>query len=265
MVSLNKLQQQDTFSGRSSILHDLDGRVKLIAMILIIVFAVSTNNFLIFLILELYLIALILISKIPFKDAMLKVLVILPFGLFIAIFQPFVHPGHVIYALPLGINVTTEGLLFGELLTARFFISVTSIVLFSFITPMQEVAQSMRQLGMPNEFAMIFSLFVRFIFMFYDQLISIRRAQASRGFSVHSKKTSYKWKVKQVGYLFLMMFLRSYEQGEKVFNSMTSRGYSMDSVIYNSSNGLSRNSILYLVGTILFICLLEGLMIMGII
>ena len=79
---------------------------------------------------------------------------------------------------------------------------------------------------MPKEFAMILSLMIRFLFMFYDELQRIRNAQKSRNFNIFSKKTSYLWRMKQIGYTIMMMFLKAYEQEKKVYLSMISRGYS---------------------------------------
>lgn len=255
MVSIEELRQQEYLSNQNSILHNIDSRIKLIVLIITILFAVTSTNYIVFLILEIYLISLIAISRISLKDALIRVLLILPFGLFIAIFQPFVHPGQVLYTLPLGINITLEGIEFAELLMARLTISVTSIVLFSYITPMKDIAEAFRRLHVPNEFAMIFSLFVRFIFLFYDELNSIRQAQASRCFAL-SNNTPYMWKVKQIGYLFLMMFLRAYERGETVYASMASRGYNSESTIYYSKEKLSTNSKLYLIIPIILITIL---------
>ncbi|WP_455644777.1 cobalt ECF transporter T component CbiQ [Methanosphaera sp.] len=255
MVGIDELRQQEYLSNQDGILHNIDSRIKLIVLVLIILFAVSSNNYIIFLILELYLISLIVISRISLKDALFRVLVILPFGLFIAIFQPFIQPGQIIYTLPLGINITMEGIIFAELLMARLIISITSIVLFSYITPMKDVAEAFRRLHFPNEFAMIFSLFVRFIFLFYDELTSIRQAQSSRCFDLRNK-TPYVWKLKQVGYLFLMMFIKAYERGETIYNSMASRGYTSESKIYSSNDTLSLNSILYLIIPIILIIIL---------
>ena len=243
MVSASALMEQELLSSKDSVLHNVDSRIKLIVLILTILFAVTTTNYTILLILEIYLIILLIISRIPLKQAFIKVLIILPFGLFIALFQPFIQPGDVLYSLPFGINVTLQGLQFAQLLLSRLVISVTSIVLFSFITPMQSIAEAFRRLHMPNEFAMIFSLFVRFIFLFYDEFESIRQAQSSRCFGL-TNKTPYKWKVKQYGYLFLMMFIRSYEQGESVYNSMASRGYSASSTIYYKKENSAIHSLI---------------------
>ena len=245
MVSISELRQQEYLSNQDGILHNVDSRIKLIVLVLIILFAVTSSNYIVFVVLEAYLLLLIYLSGISLKDALMRVLVILPFGFFIAIFQPFIQPGDILYTLPFGINITLQGIQFAELLLTRLVISITSIVLFSYITPMKDIAEAFRRLHMPNEFAMIFSLFVRFIFLFYDELNSIRQAQASRCFSL-TNNTPYIWKVKQVGYLFLMMFLRAYDRGEKVYASMASRGYNSESKIYYSKEKLGLNSILYI-------------------
>ena len=258
MVSASALMEQELLSSKDSILHNIDSRIKLIVLILTILAAVTTTNYTILVILELYLIALVIIARIPVKQAFIKVLVILPFGLFIALFQPFIQPGDVLYTLPFGIHITLQGVQFAQLLLSRLVISITAIVLFSFITPMNSIAEAFRRLHMPNEFAMIFSLFVRFIFLFYDEFESIRQAQNSRCFSL-SNNTPYMWKVKQVGYVFLMMFIRSYERGESVYNSMASRGYSASSTIYYKDERLSLNSILYLLIPVVLIIALNVL------
>lgn len=264
MVSVDELRKQEYLSSQNSVLHNIDSRIKLIVLVLIIVFAVTTTNYVILVTLEVYLLLLIVISRISLKDALIRVLLILPFGFFIAIFQPFIQPGDVLYTLPFGIHITLQGVLFAQLLLTRLIISITSIVLFSYITPMKDIAEAFRRLHMPNEFAMIFSLFVRFIFLFYDELTSIRQAQASRCFSF-TNSTPYTWKIKQVGYLFLMMFLRAYEKGEKVYESMASRGYSSESKIYYSDDSLSKESIIYLTVPIILIIILSILQHMKII
>lgn len=252
MVSLNEIIAQDALSSKHSLLHDIDSRIKLIVLILVIVFSVSVSNFAIFAILEAYLLILIYMSNISIKDALFRVLLILPFGFFIAIFQPFIQPGDVIYTLPLGITVTQQGVAFAELLLLRLAVCITSVVLFSYITPMQSIAEAFRKLHLPKEFGMIFSLFVRFLFLFFDEFEVIRQSQKSRGFEL-SNKAPYKWKLKQFGYLFLMMFLRAYERGEAVYNTMACRGFSSDSQIYTSHDKMNMQSYTYLLITIIII------------
>jgi cobalt/nickel transport system permease protein len=255
IVETIRIVEQET--SKDSILHSLDGRIKLISLILVIIYAVYTTDMLILVVTEIYLLLLILISKISFTHALKRILLLLPFGGFIAIFQPFIRPGDVIYVLPLGIDITYQGLIFGMLLMSRLIVSLTAIVLLSSITPMQDIISSFRKLGMPREFAMMLSLMIRYLFMFYDELEKIRNAQKSRNFSIWNKKISYLWRLKQIGCTIAMMFLRSYERGETVYYSMLSRGYSDHSSIYNQNQELRSFDYTFIVFTISFVLILE--------
>jgi cobalt/nickel transport system permease protein len=112
-------------------------------------------------------------------------------------------------------------------------------VLLSSVTPMQELINSARKLGVPREFSMLLSLTLRYLFFFYDELKKIRNAQKTRCFDIRNKKTAYMWRLKKVGETISMIFLRSYEQGEKVYFSMLSRGYSDNSNLYNEDKKLN--------------------------
>ncbi|MBI5679985.1 MAG: cobalt ECF transporter T component CbiQ [Methanobacterium sp.] len=253
-VSIERMERE---SNKKSVLHNIDNRIKLIITIGIIIYAVYTQNLFVLLVMEIYLILLILLSKISFSYALKRILLILPFGGAIAIFQPFIKSGAVLYTLPLGITMTYEGTIFGILLLSRLIVCITAIVLLSSVTPMQEIINSARKLGMPREFSMILSLMIRYLFMFYDELLKIRDAQKSRCFDIWSKKTAYLWRLKQIGYTIMMMFLRSYEQGENVYFSMLSRGYSDNSRLYNDNKKLNVKDYTFIAITISLISLLE--------
>ncbi len=243
---------------KESALHSLDGRIKLISLILIIVYAVFSTQIIVLIALEAYVLLLIYISNISYKQVFMRILLLLPFTIFIIAFQPFIHPGNVIYTMPLGINVTYEGLMFGALLFSRVIVTLTCIVVLSSISPMQEVVQSFRKLGMPRDFAMIFSLMIRFISLFYDELSKIISAQKSRNFDIFNKNTTYLWRLKQLAYTVTMMFLRSYEHGESVYMSMLSRGYSDNSKLYHDRNRkIGKNEYVFITTTIFLIIILQ--------
>ena len=132
MVSIKQLQQQELMSDQNSLLHSVDTRIKLIVLLIVILYTVTSTDKIVFITMEVYLIILIIISKIGLKDALMRVLLILPFGFFIAIFQPFIQPGQVLYTLPLGLNITLEGIEFAALLLSRLVVTITATILFSF-------------------------------------------------------------------------------------------------------------------------------------
>ncbi len=233
MNGVGSVRELEKETDKDSPLHSMDGRVKLILLIFIIVYAVFSTQIMVMLFLEIYLLMLIYISKVSFKTSLTRILLLLPFGGFIILFQPFIHPGNVIWSGAFGIQITDGGLMWAALLMSRLIVALTSIVLLSSISPMQEVVESFRKLGMPREFAMILSLMIRFLFMFYDELHRITHAQKARCFDAFNKKLSYKWRMKQMGYTVAMMFLRAYEQGETIYLSMASRGFSDKSKLYH--------------------------------
>lgn len=254
MVNISSIERE---AGKTSALHSLDGRIKIISSLLIIVYAVYTTNLIVLSIMEFYLILLILMSHISLSYAFKRIALILPFGGAIAFFQLFIKEGTVIYTLPLGIEITQQGLDFGLLLLSRIVICVTAIVLLSSVTPMQDLINSARKLGVPREFSMLLSLTLRYLFFFYEELKRIRNAQKTRCFDIRSKKTAYIWRLKKVGETISMMFLRSYEQGEKVYFSMLSRGYSGSSNLYNDEKKLSIKDYTFISITLCLIISLE--------
>ncbi len=254
MVNLSSIEME---SSKTSTLHSVDGRIKIISSLLIIVYAVYTTNLLILLITEIYWLLLILISNISLSYALKRIALILPFGGFIAIFQPFIMEGDVVYTLPFGIDITLQGIDFGMLLMLRLIVCVTAVVLLSSVTPMQELINSARKLGVPREFSMLLSLTLRYLFFFYEELRKIRNAQKTRCFDIWNKKTAYLWRLKKIGETISMMFLRSYEQGEKVYFSMLSRGYSDGSNLYDENNKLSAKDFTFIGITLSLIVGLE--------
>lgn len=82
-----------------------------------------------------------------------RIALLLPFGGAIIIFQPFIHPGNVLWAYS-WIQITDTGLNWAILLFGRVITSLTAIVLLSSTSPMQEIVASFRKLKMPKELAM---------------------------------------------------------------------------------------------------------------
>lgn len=235
MNGVSSILQLETETNKKSPLHAIDGRVKLVLLIFIIVYSVFSTQILVLIFLEIYLLILMYISNISFKTSLTRILLLLPFGGFIIAFQPFIHPGIIIWSGAFGIHITDAGLLWAVLLMSRLVVALTSIVILSSISPMQEVVESFRKLGMPREFALIFSLMIRFLFMFFDELNRIMHAQKTRCFDAFNKKLPYTWRMKQLGYTVAMMFLRAFERGETIYMSMASRGYSDKSHLYSDT------------------------------
>ena len=256
MADVTQTLKLDDIASGDSIIHNLNGPVKLISAIIIIVFTVFSQQIIVPIIMEIFLLLILYLSKVSIKDAFKRISLLLPFGGAIIIFQPFIYPGNVLWAYS-WIQITDTGLNWAILLFGRVITSLTAIVLLSSTSPMQEIVASFRKLKMPKELAMILSITVRFLFVFIDELTTIRNAQKSRNFNIHSKLVPYRWIVKQVGYTIAMMFLKSYEQGERVHKSMVSRGFSDTSQLFNEKTQLEKSDYIYLISIITIMIVIE--------
>jgi len=256
LADITQTLKLDDIASGDSIIHNLNGSVKLISAIIIIVFTVFSQQIIVPIIMEIFLLLILYLSKVSIKDAFKRISLLLPFGGAIIIFQPFIHPGNVLWAYS-WIQITDIGLNWAILLFGRLITSLTAIVILSSTSPMQEIVASFRKLKMPKELAMILSITVRFLFVFIDELTTIRNAQKSRNFNIHSKLVPYRWIVRQVGYTIAMMFLKSYEQGERVHKSMISRGFSDTSQLFNEKTHLEKSDYIYLISIITLLIVIE--------
>ena len=143
-MAIEQVRTLEFISSQDSIIHNLEGRVKLVAILLIILFCVFSDRLIVPIVLECFLLIMMFLAKLSFKDSFKRVLLLLPFGGFVIAFQPFIH--------------------------SRLIVCLTAIVILSSTSPMQEVVQSFRKLGMPRDLAMILTIMVRFLFIFVDEL-----------------------------------------------------------------------------------------------
>ena len=256
MVDITQIMRFDELASKQSPIHNLEGRIKLITSILIILICVTSKELFIPIILEIMLLIILKIANLSYIDSAKRLLMLLPFGGAIIIFQPFIQPGNIIWSYS-WLHITDFGLNWAILLFVRMIVWLTTIIIYSSTTPLQEMASSFRKLKMPRDLAMILSIMVRFLFLFIDELTSIRKSQKSRNFNIHSKNTPYKWRVKQVGYTIGMMFLKSYEQGERVHRSMVSRGFSDASEMFDEKKSPEKSDYAFIISIILIIIILE--------
>ena len=211
MADITQIIRFDDLASKDSPIHNLEGRIKLIFTLLIILTCVISKQIFIPIVLEIVLLIILKIAKLSYWDSAKRLLMLLPFGGAVIIFQPFIQPGNILWSHS-WIHVTDGGLNWAILLLVRMIVCLTAIIIYSSTTPLQEMASSFRKLKMPRDLAMILSIMVRFLFLFVDELAAIRKSQKSRNFTIHGNTTPYKWRVMQVGYTIGMMFLKMFDE-----------------------------------------------------
>ncbi|MCX9083675.1 MAG: cobalt ECF transporter T component CbiQ [Candidatus Methanoperedens sp.] len=263
-ISLTELERE---TYKKSPIHGIDGRIKILVTLMITVYAVSLGrldplDLSKLAILEVYLLILMLFSKLEISHIVARFSIAIPFGLGISILQPFIKQPFmqdfsILYIMPMGIEITREGLLYGAILFSKFIVCISSLILLSSTTPMSELVASARRLGLPKVMALLFTMMVRYLFVFWYMLGRIRTAQKTRCFEIWNKKIPRKWILEQIGFTISSLFIRSYEQGERTYQSMLCRGYNVDTSVYIGRKKLHVADIILLVVTLIIITIVH--------
>ncbi len=196
----------DRYAGLSSPIHNWDPRAKLIAILVLIVAIVLIPDLKIALIGLAIALALVFISRIPFSF-MLKHLI----GVTMFIFPLFV----IISLTPSG------GIERASLIAVRALAAV--ILIFPMIGTMkfETTIKALERLKIPSKLVQMIMFTYRYIFVFAGEVQRMFTSITSRGFR---KRTSL-YTLSTIGKLIAMLFIRSYDRSERVFNAMVSRGY----------------------------------------
>jgi cobalt/nickel transport system permease protein len=232
---------------KESPIHRLDGRVKIISFLLIVLFAVFIGRsgqgtfgqrMEALAVLEAYLLIVLVGGGLSPSLFVKRVLLILPFGGAIALLKPFIQGGTPLYTLPLGITMSLEGVREGTLILSVMVVSVSSMVILSSTTTVQELVNSSRRMGLPKELALLFAMTLRYLFYYFETFQRIADAQRTRCFSIRNRRVSPRFILEQLGYTAAMIFVRSYLQGARVYESMLARGYNPDSAVPSRGKGI---------------------------
>lgn len=215
----------DQYSGLDSFVHRLDPRTKIIASIAVILVILLTppGSWEAFAIYLLILLGWVWMARLPFKYVLKRSLVILPFVVMIAIFIPFFKEGNEIWGWNVWawhIGITYEGLAVLVNVIIKGWLSMLCLIVLTSSSKFADLLQGMYRLKVPLIFVQIISFMYRYIFVLIDQAMRMQMARDSRNFGVN------RWVIfKTMGNMIGMLFIRSYERGERIYAAMLSRGY----------------------------------------
>jgi cobalt/nickel transport system permease protein len=247
---------------RDSFIHRLDARVKILVAFALIIAMVavpySPGIFTIGIIFFFLFTILWGISGLPVGVYIKRLIMVLPFGIFIILFQIFFtnryYPVfHVIANLPLGIHIYAESVEFAAILLVKFIVCVSAIILLSSTTKLQDMLEGACRMGLPAEFALTLGMMIRYLFVFGYIYRKVNEALATRCFDPFNAALPYRYRLRQIGYTIGTIFIRSYEQGERVYTSMLCRGYGKTSHIFIEKKPLLPGEWLFLCGSLLVI------------
>jgi cobalt/nickel transport system permease protein len=196
----------DRYSRLESPIHNLPAIVKLLAALSIIVVTVSFpfRSYLAFLVILGILVIAGMLSRIPWRFLIGRLLMLEPFALGIAAMSLFQHDG-----LPLFLGILVKSTL-----------CLVTMILMSNTTPFSRLLAALRALRIPSLLITILALAYRYLFVLIDEGERLQRARSSRTFA---NNRAGRWMT--LASLVGQLFVRSTERAERIYDAMMSRGW----------------------------------------
>jgi cobalt/nickel transport system permease protein len=251
----------DGYQIRSSLIHELDPRVKVVLTILMILSnaLIPDGAWLSFLLSFGFLYILVWISKVGIWLVLKRSFIALPFAL-AAITVIFNVPGNPVFEFSIGswnLVITDQGTIRLISILVRSWLSVQVAILLIAATQFPDLIHALRHLKAPQVIISTISFMYRYLFVLSDEVIRLLRARDSRSARLTNQKPGGNliWRAKMAGSMAGQLFLRSYERSDRVYNAMLSRGYSGELLTMNPHKltGTDWNILLVSIAVILFI------------
>jgi cobalt/nickel transport system permease protein len=211
--------------AQSSALRDADPRLKLFLGLGAILLCISSSTPIapFFIAVTMSLITLGK-ARIPARFYLKLLLIPLSFSLLSVLVVAFMYGGgHQLFGftfLGLILGIRQEGANLAMLLLARTLGGMCSLFFLALTTPMMEIFSILGSLGLPEFLIELSMLIYRYIFVFVDQAAKIHNAQVMR-----LGDAGFKSSLNSFAMLCSVLFLRSWEQGERLVVAMDARCY----------------------------------------
>jgi cobalt/nickel transport system permease protein len=176
----------EQLAKENGLLQRLDPRIKILALLPLIVIAALARRLPVVAALFIFALAIALLSKVPLSTLAKRVwLGVLTFTGLISLPALFLTPGRVVYTLPLvAWTVTEQGLRTAAYLVMRAETAATFSVLFVLCTPWNKVLKALRVLRVPVVLVVILGMTYRYIFLLlrnaHDMFTSRRSRMVGR-------------------------------------------------------------------------------------
>lgn len=218
----------------NSIVHRLDPRIKILILIAYVVFIFVAQNFYAFLALALFLIACIILAKIPFSDMLKSMKGILFIIIITVILNLFFYQSEtktVLFWI-----ITKEALIFSAYMALRLITLVMASVLLTFTTTPVALTDGIESLLSPlkyikfpvHELALVMSIALRFIPILMNEADRIIMSQKARGADFESGNIISR--AKAMIPVLIPLLISAFRRAEELGDAMDSRCYSSSAV-----------------------------------
>jgi len=217
-----------------SIIHRTDPRVKLMGAIIHITALLMVNNFIGYAIAAVYVLALIYISKVPFKMFIRGLRNIMFMLAFAVVINLLLAPGETILVSFFFITITLEGLLQAGQMGARIVLIITGTSVLTLATSPLELTGGIESLLKPlkyikvpvHDIAMMMTIALRFIPTLAAEMDKIIKAQKARGADFESGGPLKRGR--NLIPILIPLFVSAFKRADELATAMEARCYRGD-------------------------------------
>ncbi len=237
---------QYAYINRLAHVHPLEKMVlALVTMIICLVFSSPATSLIVILSMAGMVIWLARIPASFFLKLMLAPVAFLLLSVLTVAFVWVKDPAGLLWGFNVGcytVGVTSRGLITAGALLLKSLGAVACLYFLSLTTPMVDILSVLKALRMPPLFIELMSLVYRFIFVLLDTADKIYTSQASR-WGYATLKTSYS----SLGQLVSNLFTKASRNYQMLYTTLTSRCYTGELNVLESSHVISRRNILLII------------------
>ncbi len=211
---------EEKFAAGDSLAHRLDPRVKIILATLFSITVAVSGRFLALLPALVIGFILVLVTGVPIKRLLRGLMPVNLLIIFLWFFLPFTFGGEPLFRVgPL--VATREGVWHATEITIKSNAIMGVLIALVASTPVFTLGHAMHQLRIPSKIVHLFFFTYRYIHVINREYLRLVNAVKVRGFrpgtNIHTYRT--------LAYLLGMLFVKSHERAERVYNAMLCRGF----------------------------------------
>jgi cobalt/nickel transport system permease protein len=211
---------EEIFTRGSSVIHELDPRVRIVAAFAFSIVVAVCDRFVALSFAVGVSVVLILMARLPLKRVLGRLIIVNGLILFLWVFLPFTFHGTPLFTVgPL--TVTREGIAYAAVITLKSNAIITALMALVATIPIFTIGRAMRHLRVPSMIAYLFLFTYRYIHVIYAEYQRLMRAIKIRGFRPATNMHTYR----TYAYLVGMILVKSHDRSQRVRAAMLCRGF----------------------------------------
>ena len=219
------------FFPGNSLIHRLDPRTKLIALIFYIVALFTAGSWLSYGLSALFLVICIVVSQVPLKAFVRGLKPLLLILVFTGLLNLFLTPGETVLLHYWKITVTMEGLIRAVFMTARILLLISGTFLLTYTTSpisltdgLESLLGPLKKLRLPvHELSMMMCIALRFIPTLIEETDKIMSAQKARGADFETGGLMKR--IKALVPILVPLFISAFRRADELATAMECRCY----------------------------------------